>query len=189
MTKGKCIIFSAPSGAGKTTIVRALLEKISVLDFSISACSRSPRPNEKNGIDYYFLSIEEFRLKIEEDAFIEWEEVYPNHLYGTLKSEIERIWEQNKVVIFDVDVHGGINLKKFFDTNALSIFVEPPSIEELENRLKNRKTENSARIETRINKAKQELKLKNQFDFQLLNDDLVKAIEEAHQAISTFIEE
>ncbi|NVK64506.1 MAG: guanylate kinase, partial [Flavobacteriales bacterium] len=139
--KGKCIIFSAPSGAGKTTIVHALLEKDLGLEFSVSACSRDPRPNEVHGEDYYFLGVEGFKEKIDEDAFIEWEEVYTNNFYGTLRSEIERIWSQGKTVIFDVDVIGGLSLKRLFLDDAFAVFVQPPSYEELEKRLRGRSTE------------------------------------------------
>ena len=138
---GKCIIFSAPSGAGKTTIVHHLLSKNLGLEFSISACSRDPRPNEVDKKDYHFLGIDGFKDKIKEQAFVEWEEVYTNNFYGTLKSEMERIWSEGKAVIFDVDVIGGLNIKKQFGDNAYSIFVKPPSYEELEKRLRGRSTE------------------------------------------------
>jgi guanylate kinase len=184
---GKCIIFSAPSGAGKTTIVRALIERIPELQFSVSACSRAPRPNEVNGKDYHFLSVEEFKNRINADAFIEWEEVYKDHFYGTLKSEIERIWSLGKIVIFDVDVYGGVNLKKFFDGAALSIFVMPPSKEDLEIRLRHRSTETEERIQTRLAKAEEELLLKEQFDVVLVNDVLEDAIAKAEHLVSEFL--
>lgn len=183
---GKCIIFSAPSGAGKTTIVRALIERIPPLQFSVSACSRAPRVNEENGKDYHFLTVDEFKMHINQHAFIEWEEVYTDHFYGTLKSEIERIWSLGKVVIFDVDVYGGINLKKFFGDRALSIFVMPPSKEDLEIRLRHRSTETEDRIQTRLAKAEEELQLKEQFDVILVNDVLEDAVAKAQQFVTEF---
>ena len=150
--KGKCVIFCAPSGAGKTTIVRHLLNCFSELQFSVSACTRSKRENEVNGKDYYFLSVNEFKKRIENNEFIEWEEVYNGNYYGTLKSEIERIWKQGKVVIFDVDLEGGINLKKYFGENALSVFVQPPSVDALEKRLRSRNTESEESLQKRVNK-------------------------------------
>lgn len=184
---GKCIIFSAPSGAGKTTIVHHLLKKISSLEFSVSACSRDPRPGEKDGKDYYFLGVDGFKAKIDEDAFVEWEEVYAENFYGTLKSELERIWSQGKTVIFDVDVIGGLNLKKFFGESALAVFVQPPSFETLEQRLRLRSTESEEKIAMRLGKAKQELEQAVAFDYILLNDDLIKACEEAENLITNFI--
>ena len=184
---GKCLIFSAPSGAGKTTIVRALLERFDEISFSVSAASRAPRPNEVNGVDYHFYSVEEFKQLIKKDAFVEWEEVYTDHYYGTLKSEIERIWKEGKVVIFDVDVYGGINLKKFFGDQALSIFVMPPTIDALEQRLRSRSTETEDRIQTRLRKAEEELELHKQFDKIVVNDQLDKAIVEASRLAQDFI--
>lgn len=184
---GKCIIFSAPSGAGKTTIVHRLLDEIDCLSFSVSACSRDARPNEKNGVDYNFLSVEDFKKKIDVSAFIEWEEVYPDNYYGTLKSEIQRIWSQNKVVIFDVDVVGGLNLKSFFKDKALAIFVKPPSMEILEDRLRSRKTESEEKIKMRINKASIEVKRANEFDYVLVNNDLTEAVIEIKKEILKFI--
>lgn len=183
----KCIIFSAPSGAGKTTIVRRLLDEDFPLEFSISAATREKRGNEVDGKDYYFLSVEDFKSKIEKDEFIEWEEVYPNHFYGTLRSEIDRIWESGKAVIFDVDVVGGINLKKFFGENALSIFVMPPSMAALEERLRGRATETEERIAKRLGKAKQELITADQFDYVVLNDELEKAVEGAKFIVKKFL--
>lgn len=185
--KGKCVIFCAPSGAGKTTIVRHLLNCFSNLQFSVSACTRSKRENEINGKDYYFLSVDEFKKRIENDAFIEWEEVYNGNYYGTLKSEIERIWEQGKVVIFDVDVEGGINLKKYFGENALSVFVQPPSVDALEKRLRVRNTESEESLQKRVSKAASELSKANCFDVVLLNDKLEKAFKEAENIVSKFI--
>lgn len=188
--KGKCIIFSAPSGAGKTTIVRALVNKPSLrLEFSVSACSREPRPNEVNGKDYYFLGIEGFKQQIEQDAFVEWEEVYTDHFYGTLRSEIEQIWENGHTVIFDVDVIGGLNLKRFFGENALAVFVQPPSYDELEKRLRYRSTETEEKIQQRMAKAKAELAKANEFDVVLVNDTLEHAIEKATELVHNFIQE
>lgn len=184
---GKCIIFSAPSGAGKTTIVHRLLNEINSLEFSVSACSRLARPNEKNGEDYYFLGVEEFRKKINEQAFVEWEEVYPNNFYGTLKSEIERIWSHNKVVVFDVDVVGGLNLKHFFGSNALAVFVQPPSVEVLEERLRSRKTESEEKIHMRISKATFEINRAKEFDYILINNNLDVAVAEIKERIIQFI--
>lgn len=185
--KGKCIIFSAPSGAGKTTIVRHLLNTDPRLEFSISACSRNPRPEEEEGKDYYFLGIDAFKTSIEEDAFIEWEEVYANNFYGTLKSEIERIWAMGKTVIFDVDVIGGLNIKKRFGDQALAIFVQPPNEGELENRLRYRSTETEEKIQMRMAKAKQELAESVHFDKVLLNENLETAFADAEEMISNFL--
>jgi guanylate kinase len=187
--KGKCIIFSAPSGAGKTTIVRALVNKPSLrLEFSVSACSREPRPNEVNGKDYYFLGIEGFKQQIEQDAFVEWEEVYTDHFYGTLRSEIEQIWENGHTVIFDVDVVGGLNLKRYFGANALAVFVQPPSYDELEKRLRYRSTETEEKIQQRMAKAKAELAKADEFDIVLVNDTLEHAIEKATELVLNFIQ-
>lgn len=187
--QGKCVIFSAPSGAGKTTIVRHLLNKDPRLAFSVSACSREPRGNEQDGKDYHFLGLEGFRQKIEEEAFVEWEEVYTNNYYGTLKSEIERIWAAGKTVIFDVDVVGGLNLKKQFGAQALAIFVQPPSIEELENRLRSRSTETEEKILQRMSKAKQELAHAVGFDVMLHNIHLDQACAEAEVLVNQFLSE
>ncbi len=185
--QGKLVIFSAPSGAGKTTIVQHLLKKFSVLEFSISACSRAMRKDEKEGEDYYFLSVSEFKQKIENEEFLEWEEVYTDHFYGTLKSEIERIWRKGHHVIFDVDVHGGLNLKKIFGKRALAVFVKAPSIQHLENRLKLRETETPESIARRINKAAQEMLLAPQFDTIVLNDKMEHAFEQAEQKVASFL--
>lgn len=186
--KGKCVIFSAPSGAGKTTIVRALLEQTDLLEFSVSACSRQPRPNEKNGVDYYFLSAEEFRNKIDNDEFLEWEEVYTDHFYGTLKSEVERIWKNGKTVIFDVDVVGGINLKSKLGEQALAIFVAPPAIETLEERLRYRSTETEEKIQLRTEKARYEMSFAEKFDVILVNEFLEKSVAEAKEITERFIQ-
>lgn len=186
---GKCIIFSAPSGAGKTTIVRHLLEVDSRLEFSISACSREPREGEVDGKDYYFLGIDAFKKAVEEGAFIEWEEVYKDNFYGTMASEIERIWAKGKSVIFDVDVVGGLNIKKRFGDQALAIFVQPPSEGELENRLRFRSTETEEKIQIRMAKAKQELAESVHFDKVLLNERLEIAFSEARELVSNFLAE
>ncbi len=184
---GKCIIVSAPSGAGKTTIVKALLASFSQLSFSISACSRAARPNELDGKDYHFLSLEKFQQTIQENGFVEWEEVYKNAYYGTLKSEIERIWSQGQIVIFDVDVVGGLNLKKFFGTNALSVFIQPPNEKALEERLRYRNTEAEEKIQQRLQKSKVELGRADEFDVVLVNDVLPTTIEQAEKIITNFI--
>lgn len=184
---GKCIIFSAPSGAGKTTIVKYLLRNIENLVFSISAASRQPRGREVNGVDYHFFSVEEFKSRIAKEEFVEWEEVYTDNFYGTLKSEVEKAWALGKTVVFDVDAIGGINLKKIFGENALSIFIKPPSLFVLEQRLKNRKTENEAQIKMRLDKANEELSHAPVFDFVLLNDNLEKACAEVKAEIESFI--
>jgi len=184
---GKLIIFSAPSGAGKTTIVRALLKDIPNLRFSVSAASRPKRPNEIDGKDYYFIPVDEFRKKIENDEFLEWEEVYENNFYGTLKSEVDRIWESGNHVIFDVDVVGGLNIKKYYGDRALSLFVMPPSVEELEKRLRNRSTESESDLKRRIEKARYEMTFAPQFDVVIVNDDLEKAVTEAKFVVENFL--
>jgi len=184
----KCVIFSAPSGAGKTTIVKRLLEEKFPLEFSISAATRDIRGNEIDGKDYYFHSVEDFKQKIASDSFVEWEEVYTDHFYGTLRSEINRIWDGGNAVIFDVDVVGGINLKKHFGEKALSIFVMPPSIQALEERLRGRGTETEERVIKRLAKAKQELITADQFDYVVLNDKLEKAVEAAKFIVKKFLE-
>lgn len=185
--KGKCIIFSAPSGAGKTTIVHNLLGRDLGLEFSVSACSRDPRPNEVDGKDYHFLGAEKFRQKIQEDAFVEWEEVYSNNFYGTLKSEMQRIWSKGNTVIFDVDVIGGLNLKKKFKDDALAIFVKPPSYEELEKRLRGRSTESEDKINQRMEKASKELAFAPEFDIILVNDNLEDACDQAANQVREFL--
>jgi guanylate kinase len=184
---GKCIIFSAPSGAGKTTLVHKLLESSDLYAFSVSACSREPRENEIDGIDYYFIGLENFKQKITENAFVEWEEVYLNNFYGTLKSELIRIWKQGKTVVFDVDVVGGLNLKKIFKANALAIFINPPSAEILEDRLRNRKTESEEKIQMRISKAKIELQKAAEFDVIIENNLLDEAVEKVKLTAAEFI--
>ena len=186
--KGKLFVFSAPSGSGKTTIVRHLLkqEKFN-LEFSISATSRDPRDFEKNGEDYYFIYLSDFKNKIKSDAFLEWEEVYRDNFYGTLKSEIARIWALKKHVIFDIDVVGGLRIKKKFPNETLSVFVKPPSVDELKIRLKKRKTESEEKINMRIAKASVELATAPQFDKIIKNYDLDVALKEAEDLMSTYL--
>ncbi|KPM46966.1 guanylate kinase [Jiulongibacter sediminis] len=184
---GKAIIFSAPSGSGKTTIVKHLLANRDDLGFSISACTRDRRGrNEIDGKDYYFLSIEDFRRRIDEDQFVEWEEVYPGGYYGTLKSEVNRLWNEGKNVIFDVDVKGGLKLKKYFGDKALAIFVKVPSEEELEKRLRERGTETEDSLSKRLFKVKFEMTFKDQFDVILLNDNLEESLEKAEKLYDSF---
>lgn len=184
---GKLLIFSAPSGSGKTTIVRRLLEQFTNLEFSISATSRAPRGVEKNGVDYYFLTAEEFAEAVAADKFVEWEEVYKGTCYGTLRSEMERIWSKGNVILFDVDVMGGIRLKEIFGEDAMSIFVMPPSIEELRRRLEGRGTDAPEVIEKRIAKASFELTKAPEFDRQVVNDDLEVAVAEVAEIVKNFI--
>ncbi len=186
--KGKLIIFSAPSGAGKTTIVHHLLNKIPKLEFSVSACSRLMRKDETHGVDYYFISVDDFKKKIENEEFVEWEEVYKDNFYGTLKTEIERIWKKGHHIIFDMDVVGGLNLKKQYGDQALAIFVMPPSIQHLEERLKMRETETTETIARRIGKAEVELQTADQFDKIILNDSLEHAFAEAEKIVSEFLQ-
>ena len=184
---GKLVIFSAPSGSGKTTIVRHILEQGMQLEFSISACSRNPRESEKDGFDYYFISVEEFRDKIDKGEFIEWEEVYPGHYYGTLKSEVERIWNAGKHVIFDVDVAGGLRLKQIYGNQALAVFIMPPSIKELEKRLTTRSTDTAEKIKIRLEKAEKEMGYAGHFDLIIINDKLEEASNKAYEAVMEFI--
>ncbi|HUX55429.1 MAG TPA: guanylate kinase [Bacteroidales bacterium] len=185
--EGKLVIVSAPSGAGKTTIVNHLLISGLNLSFSISATTRQLRGTEIDGKDYFFLPVPEFKKKIKNDDFVEWEEVYKDLFYGTLKNELERIWAIGHHVLFDVDVKGGINLKKKFGTRSIAIFIMPPSIEELEKRLITRGTDCPSKINMRIEKAREELELASQFDNIIINDDLEKAKNEAFNLISVFI--
>ncbi|WP_321368542.1 guanylate kinase [uncultured Draconibacterium sp.] len=185
--KGKLIIFSAPSGAGKTTIVKHLLQQGFDLEFSISATSREPRHTETHGKDYYFLSGEEFLAKVENDEFLEWEEVYKGTSYGTLKSEVERIREQGKNVVFDVDVVGGLNIKKYYGDEALAVFVQPPSVEELRKRLVGRSTDSEEKIAMRVAKAEHELSFAPHFDVVIVNDNLDDAFVEAETIITEFL--
>ncbi|MDO4728251.1 MAG: guanylate kinase [Bacteroidota bacterium] len=188
MQTNKLIVFSAPSGAGKTSIVKYLLDKSELkLAFSISATSRQPRTGETHGKDYYFISTHEFKKRIEQGQFLEWEEVYTDNYYGTLKSEVERIWAEGYTVIFDIDVIGGLNIKKLFPEKTLTVFVEPPSIDELEKRLRMRSTETEEKIQMRVNKAAKELESAPLFDVRIKNDILEVAQQEAYQVISNFI--
>lgn len=184
---GKLVIFSAPSGSGKTTIVRELLKRFNCFEFSISATSRQPRGQEQNGVDYYFLSNEEFKERVARDEFVEWEEVYQGTCYGTLKSEMERIWAKGNVILFDVDVMGGINLKHIFGDNACSVFIMPPSVEELERRLRGRGTDAEEVIQKRIAKAEFELSKASEFDHVVVNDKLEEAVDKVAEIITLFI--
>lgn len=186
--KGKLFVFSAPSGSGKTTIVRHLLKQERFnLEFSISATSRAPRGEEVDEKDYYFISLKEFKQKIKNDAFLEWEEVYRDNFYGTLKTEVERIWAQGKHVIFDIDVVGGLRIKKKFPEETLAVFVKPPSVDELKIRLKKRKTESDDKINMRIAKASVELATAPQFDKIIKNYDLEVALQEAEDLVDEFL--
>ncbi len=184
---GKLIIFSAPSGSGKTTIVKNLITKNFNMEFSISATTRSPRGTEKHGNDYYFLSPDEFRTKINDQELLEWEEVYTDKYYGTLKSEVERITNDGNNIVFDVDVVGGLNIKKMYGCKAISIFVQPPSIEELKNRLIARGTDTPEVITQRLNKAEEELSYANDFDHIVVNNNLDTAIEETEKLLNSFL--
>ncbi len=185
---GKLIIFSAPSGSGKTTIVRHLLEQPELnLAFSVSATSRPRRGKEKEGVNYYFISISEFKKHIKNDDFLEWEEVYRDNFYGTLKSEVERLWAEGKNVIFDIDVVGGLRIKKKFPEETLAVFVKPPSVDELKIRLKKRSTENEDKINMRVAKASVELATAPQFDKIIKNYDLDVALKESHQLVADFV--
>ncbi|RDI56898.1 guanylate kinase [Flavobacterium glaciei] len=187
-TGGKLIVFSAPSGSGKTTIVRHLLSKEDLnLEFSISAASRAPRGEEANGKDYYFMSTEQFKKHIKNEDFLEWEEVYRDNFYGTLKSEVERIWAKGKNVIFDIDVAGGLRIKHKFPEETLAVFVKPPSVDELKRRLKERSTESDDKINMRIAKASVELATAPQFDVIIKNYDLPIALEEAYQLVKNYV--
>lgn len=186
---GKAIIFCAPSGSGKTTLVKHLLSAHpDRFGFSISACTRDKRGrSEEHGKDYYFLSIDEFKRKIDEDAFVEWEEVYPGGYYGTLKSEVERVWASGRHIIFDVDVRGGLKLKEYFGDRALAIFVKVPSMEVLEQRLRSRGTETEDSLSKRLYKVRFEMSFQDRFDVILVNDDLDKSTNEADQLVSDFL--
>ena len=187
MDQGKLIIFSAPSGSGKSTIVRCLLRRDVPIEFSISATNRAPRGAEKNGIDYYFISSTEFKSKINSKAFLEWEEVYPDRYYGTLNAEVDRIWANGKQVIFDIDVEGGLNLKKQFGERALSVFIKAPSIDVLKERLMARNTEDQENLNMRLEKAQSEMAYAKYFDLVIVNDDLEMAQEQAYQKVMDFI--
>lgn len=189
---GKAILFSAPSGCGKTTIIHELMqgcqkEPYSRFEFSVSATSRAPRGQEVNGQDYYFLSHEEFMMRANNNEFLEWEEVYAGTCYGTLKSEITRIWDKGNIIVFDVDVNGGRNIKRFFGADALSIFVMPPSIEVLEQRLRSRGTDSEEAIAKRLGRSAEELKQASQFDVTIVNDELQRAVADTRKAIELFL--
>ncbi len=185
---GKLIVFSAPSGSGKTTIVKHLLkQKEFNLEFSISATSRDPRPNETHAKDYYFISLKEFKQHIKNDDFLEWEEVYRDIFYGTLKNEIQRIWNLGKHIIFDIDVVGGLNIKKAYPEKTLAVFVQPPNIEELKIRLKKRQTESDDKINMRVAKASIEMATAPQFDHILINNELEVALKDAEELVKTHI--
>jgi guanylate kinase len=184
---GKLIIISAPSGAGKTTIIKEVMQSGLDLEFSVSACSRSKRSGEVDGKDYYFLSVDDFKKKIKNGEFLEWEEVYKDHFYGTLRSELQRIWNNGKYVLIETDVYGGINIKDQFGKNALSLFIMPPSIKHLEKRLLNRSTDKIESIRTRVAKAKEEILLADNFDKVIVNDKLDKAINESINTIVEFL--
>ena len=185
--EGKCIILCAPSGAGKTSITKYLLQQDLGLQFSISACNREARAGETNGVDYHFLSTEVFKDKIEKDEFSEWEEVYKDNYYGTLKSEINRIWENGNSVIFDVDVEGGLSLTKHFGEKALAIFINPPSFEALEERLRVRGTETEEKIQNRLSKAGKEMEYAKWFDYVVVNEKLETAQQEVLSLVKSFL--
>jgi len=184
---GKLIVITAPSGAGKTTIVRHLMKTFDFLGFSISATTREKRKHEVDGKDYHFMSVEDFKKMRRRRKFLEWEEVYENQFYGTLRSEVERIWEEGKHIIFDVDVKGAKDIKKAYPDETLAIFVKPPSVEELFARLRNRKTEDEASLKKRFARSKRELKYEKKFDEVLVNDDLEIALKEAEEMVTDFI--
>lgn len=186
--EGKLIIISGPSGTGKTTIVKHLLDSGLNLAFSISATTRPPRTSEKDGVDYYFLPLEEFREKTEKGEFVEWEEVYKDIFYGTLKKEMDRIWANGCHVLFDVDVKGGLNLKKIYGNRAIALFIMPPSVEELAKRLAGRASESPEKIKMRVDKAEEEMKLANQFDTIIVNKIADEAKTEALEMVSSFLE-
>lgn len=187
MDNRKAVIFSAPSGSGKSTIVSHILKLHPELKFSVSAASRAPRGDEKNGVAYWFISTDEFRKRIADNEFVEYEEVYPGSFYGTLKSEVERIWDNGDAIIFDVDVKGGVNLKKYFGDRALSVFIQAPSVEVLRQRLVSRATDSPEAIERRVAKAAEEMTYADKFDHIIVNDDLQKAYADAERLVSDFL--
>ena len=187
MNQKKLIIFTAPSGAGKTTIVRHLLKVRDDIAFSISACTRTPRYGEVNGMDYYFMNAEEFKRKIANEQFVEFEEVYENQYYGTLKSEINRLWDAGKNVLFDVDVKGALAVKRKYGDKALAVFVKPPSFEILKQRLTSRKTEDDASLRKRINRVREEMTYERYFDITVVNDELSVALQEAELIVDNFL--
>lgn len=187
MDNRKAVIFSAPSGSGKSTIVNHILKLHPELKFSVSAASRAPRGDEENGVAYWFISADEFRKRIADDEFVEYEEVYPGSFYGTLKSEVERIWDNGDAIIFDVDVKGGVNLKKYFGDRALSVFIQAPSVEVLRQRLVGRATDSPEAIERRVAKAAEEMTYADKFDHIIVNDDLQKAYADAEKLVDDFL--
>ncbi len=187
MDNRKAVIFSAPSGSGKSTIVSHILKLHPELKFSVSAASRAPRGDEKNGVAYWFISADEFRKRIADNEFVEYEEVYPGSFYGTLKSEVERIWDNGDAIIFDVDVKGGVNLKKYFGDRALSVFIQAPSVEVLRQRLVSRATDSPEAIERRVAKAAEEMTYADKFDHIIVNDDLQKAYADAEKLVDDFL--
>jgi len=184
----KLLVFTAPSGAGKTTIVRHLLQKYEQLAFSVSATTRPRRPDEQDGVHYYFMTPDEFKVLIEEDGFVEWEEVYEDKFYGTLKSEVERLWQADKCIVFDIDVEGAMNIQEMYPSRALTIFVKPPSFQTLVERLGNRQTEDPESFKTRIQKAKEELLMENKFNRVLVNDVLDSTLQEAERMVEAFLQ-
>ena len=190
MKKGKLLIFSAPSGSGKTTLVNHLLAEIPNIALSVSATTRAPRGEEQNGVEYYFISLEEFMQRVENDEFLEWQEVYPGRCYGTLKAVVEKMQEEGKHVAFDVDVVGGTNIKKFYGDKALSVFIQAPSIEVLRDRLVNRGTDSMEEIEKRLEKAQWEMDFaQGKFDTTIINDDLETAKADILEAVKSFLEQ
>lgn len=185
----KVVIFSAPSGSGKSTIVNHILKRHPEMEFSVSATSRAPRGQEINGVEYHFFTVDEFRKMIAEDKFVEFEEVYAGSYYGTLKSEVQRIWDKGHVIIFDVDVKGGVNLKKYFGEKALSVFIQAPSVEELRKRLIARGTDSAEAIEKRVAKAAEEMTYADKFDSIIVNDDLQTAYNEADTLVDSFLKD
>ncbi len=186
--QGKLVIFSAPSGSGKTTIVRRVLPMLPRLAFSVSATSRQMRPGEQNGRDYYFLTADEFRKAVAAGDFLEYEEVYAGQFYGTLKSELSRIWAQNQDVVFDVDVKGGLRIKEQFPQQSLAIFIQPPSVAELKRRLEGRGTETAETLKKRLDRAEEELGFAPRFDLRIVNDDLERAVAEVQAAVTAFLQ-
>lgn len=187
MNNRKAILFSAPSGSGKTSIIREILKRFDCFEFSISATSRKSREGERDGVDYYFLTPDAFEQRVQEGKFLEWEEVYAGTRYGTLKSEIDRIWDNGHVIIFDVDVNGGMNIKKYFGPDALALFIMPPSVEVLEQRLRNRGTESEEAITKRLARSAAELKMADQFDVTILNDDFEQAVDQTQKVINNYL--
>ena len=186
-TMNKVLIFSAPSGSGKSTVVNHILSGHKGIEFSVSATSRPPRGEEQDGVEYFFYSADIFRLLVRDDKFVEYEEVYPDRFYGTLKAEVNRIWARGNVIIFDADVKGGVNLKKYFGDQALSVFIQAPSVEVLRDRLVKRGTDSAEDIEKRVAKAAEEMTYAPQFDKVLINDDLATALAEADTMVDTFL--